>query len=233
MKTIVVTGATKGIGKAICQKFAKENFNIALCSRNSNELKKLAIELSSLGANKVVFLSTDVSKKQELKQFAEKITDEFETVDILVNNAGVFVPGKITEEEEGMLELMVETNVYSAYYLTRFLLPHIEKSDSAHIVNMCSIASQTAYDNGGSYSISKFAMLGMSKVLREELKPKNIKVTALMPGATYTASWEGVDIPQSRFMQSNEIADLVWAAYSLLGNAVVEEMVIRPQLGDL
>ncbi|MFY0673495.1 MAG: SDR family oxidoreductase [Bacteroidia bacterium] len=233
MKTIVITGATKGIGKAICEKFASEGFSIAACSRNKNDLDQLKNELEALGAHKVLIKSTDVSKKDEVLDFAQLIKSEFKQVDILINNAGVFIPGKIAEEEDGALESMIETNLYSAYHLTRALLPYISNSSKPHIFNMCSTASKMAYENGGSYSISKFAMLGMSKVLRAELKETNIKVTALMPGPTYTASWEGVDIPESRFMKSSEIADITWATYNLPGNAVVEEMILRPQLGDI
>jgi hypothetical protein len=98
---------------------------------------------------------------------------------------------------------------------------------------MCSIASIKAYPNGGSYAISKFALLGLSKVLREELKPFGIKVTAILPGATKTASWDGVDLPDDRFMMAEDIAETVFAAYSLSSRSVVEEILIRPQLGDI
>jgi short-subunit dehydrogenase len=98
---------------------------------------------------------------------------------------------------------------------------------------MCSIASIKAYPNGGSYAISKFALLGFSKCLREELKSFNIRVTAIMPGATLTASWEGVDLPEERFMRVEDVADTIYGAYSLSGRSVVEEIIIRPQLGDL
>jgi len=104
---------------------------------------------------------------------------------------------------------------------------------TGHIFNMCSIASITAYPNGGSYSISKFALLGFSKVLREELKDKNIKVTSIMPGATWSASWAGVDLPESRLMQATDIAKIVWSALEMSPSAVIEDIVIRPQLGDL
>lgn len=233
MKTIVITGASKGIGKAICEKFAQEEFAIAACSRNEAELKLLKTELEKAGASKVIIKQTDVAKKAQVLSFAEFVKHEFNHVDILVNNAGVFIPGKVTEEEDGALESMIETNLYSAYHLTRGLMTAISKSDKPHIFNMCSTASTMALQNGGSYSISKFAMLGMSKVLRAELKETIIKVTALMPGPTFTASWEGIDIPESRFMKSSEIADMLWATYNLPGNAVVEEMVLRPQLGDI
>lgn len=98
---------------------------------------------------------------------------------------------------------------------------------------MCSIASKIAYPNGGSYSISKFALLGFSKVLREELKPTGIKVTSILPGATWSNSWAGVDLPEDRLMQAHDIAIPVWSALSMSPSAVVEEITIRPQLGDL
>jgi short-subunit dehydrogenase len=90
-----------------------------------------------------------------------------------------------------------------------------------------------AYPMGGSYSIAKFALLGFSKVLREELKPKGIKVTAIMPGATWSDSWQGVDLPYERLMQPSDIAQMVWSASQLSPAAVVEDIIIRPLLGDL
>jgi short-subunit dehydrogenase len=109
----------------------------------------------------------------------------------------------------------------------------MKSAKSGHIFNICSIASIQAYPNGGSYAISKFAMLGFSKCLREELKEFGIRVSAIMPGATKTASWEGVDIPDDRFMKAEDIAETIYAAYILSSRSVVEEIIIRPLLGDL
>src|SRR5260370_41716527 len=97
---------------------------------------------------------------------------------------------------------------------------------------MCSIASIKAYPNGGSYAISKFALLGFTKVLREEMKPFNIRVTAVMPGATKTASWDGVDLPDSRFMKTEDIAEVIFNACYISARTLVEELIIRPQFGD-
>ena len=90
-----------------------------------------------------------------------------------------------------------------------------------------------AYENGGSYCISKFALYGMSKVLREELKESKIKVTSVLPGATFTASWEGADIPEERFMKARDVAEMVYSTFKLSPQSVVEDLLIRPQLGDL
>ncbi|HTQ27642.1 MAG TPA: SDR family NAD(P)-dependent oxidoreductase, partial [Puia sp.] len=154
-------------------------------------------------------------------------------IDVLVNNAGLFLSGSVYNEEAGVLEEMIETNLYSAYHLTRALLPSMMKQKRGHIFNICSIASLNAYPNGGSYSISKFALAGFSKNLREEMKPFGIKVTAVYPGAVYTDSWAGSGVDPRRIMESADIADMVYAASTLSPQATVEEILLRPQLGDL
>jgi short-subunit dehydrogenase len=109
----------------------------------------------------------------------------------------------------------------------------MKQKKEGHIFNICSIASIKAYANGGSYAISKFAMLGFSKCLREELRNYDIRVTAVMPGATKTRSWDGADFPDERFMKIEDIADTIYAANALSARSVIEEIIIRPQLGDI
>ena len=137
------------------------------------------------------------------------------------------------EEPSGRLELMMETNLYSAYHLTRTIIPGMKEKGHGHVINICSVASQIAYPNGGSYSISKFALLGFGKVLREEVKSHGIKVTNILPGATWSDSWAGVDLPEDRLMKAQDIASTVWSVLQLSPSAVIEEVVVRPQLGDL
>lgn len=231
---IVVTGGTKGIGKAIARKFYWEGNDISICSRHRKDLDAVAEEFAALHQNNHIHTSTvDVSNRGDIYRYAKEIKDTLGTVDVLINNAGVFIPGAIHEEEEGALQKMIETNLYSAYNLSRALLPNMIEAKKGQIVNMCSVASITAYPNGGSYAISKFALLGFSKCLREELKDKGIKVTSILPGATWSASWEGVDLPKNRLMQAEDIAETVYQLSQLSPSAVVEEIIIRPQLGDL
>ena len=231
---IVITGATKGIGRAIAEKFASQGFDLAICSRNNDDLKAFKKELQvQYSGIEVLTKVADMRKKKDVLAFSAFIKKNWQEVDALLNNAGLFIPGEIAKEDDGSLEMMIETNLYSAYHLSRALLPIMVKKGSGHIFNMCSIASLIAYPNGGSYSISKFALLGFSKVLREELKGKGIKVTSIMPGATWSNSWAGVDLPEDRLIQANDIAIAVWSAWQMSPAAVVEDIVIRPQLGDL
>jgi short-subunit dehydrogenase len=224
-KLLVVTGGSKGIGREIIKKFVSQGFEAITCSRGKAEFKDIK--------GKVHHLVADMSVKTQAKAFTEFVAGFNRPVDVLVNNAGYFIPGAVIDEPDGTLESMIEGNLYSAYYVTRGIAPAMREAGSGHIFNMCSIASIQAYPNGGSYAISKFAMLGLSKMLREELKESGVRVTAIVPGATLTASWEGTSLPEDRFISSEDIAETVWAAYNLSKRSVVEEILIRPQLGDL
>lgn len=233
-KVAVITGGTKGIGKAIIRKFASQGFDIITCSRNMEELQALKKEIESeCSGIELMIRKSDLSLKEEVNDFVKFVISKRSHVEVLINNTGVFIPGGITTEPEGQLETMINTNLYSAYHITRGVIPQMIHDQSGHIFNICSIASIVSYANGGSYSITKHAMLGMTKGLREELKLKGIRVTAVLPGATYTASWEGAGIPEARFMKSEDVAEAVYGAYALSRNSVVEEIIIRPQEGDI
>lgn len=226
----VITGATKGLGRATAEKFAREGFDLVVCARSEADLFDMKKTIESESGNRVHTFPADFGKKEDVAAFAVFVKKIAESVAVLVNNAGIYLPGDVTTEPEGRLERLLEVNLMSAYRLTRSLL---ENCPPRHIFNVCSIASLQAYAGGGSYSISKFALLGFSKNLREELKPRGIKVTAILPGATWSDSWRGVDLPESRLMQASDIADMTWAAFNLSPSAVVEDIVLRPQLGDL
>lgn len=230
---VIITGASKGLGKAIAEKFAAAGHHLFLCSRNEKNLQACREELQSKYPNSTIqIMATDISHKENAIAFGNFCLQNG-TPDILVNNAGSFLPGSIHTEENGVFEKMLAVNLHSAYHLTRTVLPAMMNAKSGHIFNMCSIASLAAYANGGSYSISKFALLGFNKNLRHELMPYNIKVTAIIPGAVYTDSWKGSGIDPERIMQVSDVADLVCAASLLSPQACVEEIVLRPQLGDL
>jgi short-subunit dehydrogenase len=230
---IVITGASKGMGKALAVKFATNKNNIFICARNENELKQTANEISENNKVHVEYFAADLSEKNSASKLADWLSTKKIAPDILINNAGLFIPGSVYNEEDGILEKMISANLYSAYYVTRALLPSMMEKKSGHIFNMCSVASLKAYNNGGSYSISKFALMGFSKNLREELKPFNIKVTAVYPGAVFTSSWEASGVKQSRIMEVNDISEMIYTASLLSPQACVEDIVIRPQLGDL
>lgn len=233
MKTVVITGASRGIGFAIAEIFAQNGYNLLLTSRNDINLYK-ALELlqTKYGGIEIRASAFDLSIKEEAAAFGAWCL-QHATPQILVNNAGSFEPGSIGDEADGILESQMATNLYSAYHVTRALLPAMKQDKSGHIFNICSIASLKAYPNGGSYSISKYALHGFSTNLREELKTHGIKVTSVFPGAVLTDSWEGFDNSAKRIMEAGDVAEMVYAASRLSFAACVEDVILRPQLGDL
>ena len=233
-KNVIVTGASRGIGKAIAEIFAANGYDLYLISRNDIALYKAMEELlTKYPSISIKAKAFDLSKTDEAKAAGNWVLDAGVVPDILVNNVGLFEPGSVYNEPEGQLENQIATNLYSAYHLTRTLLPKMMERKTGHIFNMCSIASLHAYHNGGAYSISKYAMHGFSKNLREEMKPHNIKVTAIHPGAVLTDSWGDYDNSKKRIMEAADIAKMVYASSQLSPAACVEDIVIRPQLGDL
>ena len=233
-KNVVVTGASKGIGYAVAEAFAAAGASLFLCSRNEVALYNAVASLQTKYPNASVKAKAfDLSKKEQAIQFGNWVNGQCNAVDILVNNAGNFLPGSVHSETDGLLEAMIETNLYSAYHVTRAVIANMISAKGGYIFNICSVASLNAYKNGGAYSISKFAMLGFSKNLREEMKPHNIKVCAVMPGAVLTDSWGGFNNSKKRIMEAKDVADIIVAATKLSPAAVVEDIVLRPQLGDL
>ena len=231
MKKAVVTGATKGIGRAIVLKLANEGFDVAFCARTQSDLDQFKAELERNYDGRFIAQVVDMGKKEDIIRFGQLVKDQMGSVDLLVNNAGVFIPCELLNaDNEDAFTQMMDVNLYSTYYMTQQVIEDMIQVGKGHIFNMCSIASIMPY---GAYAVSKHAMLGYSRVLREELKEKGVRVTAIMPGAVYTASWDGTTIPEERMMKAEDIADSVWSIFALSDRTVVEEIVLRPQLGDI
>ncbi|MCX6177165.1 MAG: SDR family NAD(P)-dependent oxidoreductase [Bacteroidetes bacterium] len=231
--TAVITGASKGIGFSVARRLAEAGFSLFIVGRDNNRLSDAKAQLLSAGAPEVYAFSGDLSQSDVAKRCTTAIFETWSSLTVLVNNAGVFLPGAMMEEEEGQFETLMTTNMNSAYHITKGLWPLLKLSNRAHVFNMCSIASITAYAAGGSYSVSKFAMLGFSKSLRLEGIPHDIRVTAILPGATLTDSWAGVDLPSTRFIEPADVANALYSAFLINENTVMEEVVLRPILGDI
>ena len=231
-KIVFISGSSSGIGKATAIKLSTLGFNLIIAGRREERLKLLKYDLESNGVE-VCALSFDLRDRTEVDKAIDSLSERWKAIDVLVNNVGVFLPGKLTEEPEGNFEVMLNTNLASTYHLTRALFPFIKNAEQPYIFNICSTASITPYLNGGSYCISKYAQYGLTKVLREELKEYNIRVSAVMPGATLTNSWSGTDLPEQRFIDPNSVAEMIYTAYQLPGNVVLEEILMRPMDGDI
>lgn len=230
----IVTGATKGIGRALVFGLLREGWNVAVTSRHEEDLLAMQSEVNTLYPDRECLVhAVDFYSKEKTVAYGKTILAHWSEIDLLINNAGIFFPGAVHQEADGILEQTMDVNLFSPYHLTRTLLPAMMQRRQGHIINLCSIASFMSYPNGGAYTISKFALLGFSKALREEMKPYGIKVTSVMPGATWSASWAGADYPKDRLMPPEDVAEVILSATRLGASSVVEEIIIRPQLGDL
>lgn len=232
--TVYVTGASRGIGKAIVEAFAEAGADVAFSARNLMHLQTLEASLKQRFPHQRFFpISADLSDKSLAISAANQAFEALGHCDVLVNNAGFFLPGGTLTEEDQTFEQMLNANVASAYHTTRVIAPKMQAAKAGSIFTICSTASIMAYVNGGSYCIAKHALLGFNKVLREELKPHGVRVTAVMPGATLTDSWSGTDLPESRFIPAEDIATAIVEVCRLSSRTVIEELLIRPQLGDI
>ena len=233
---VVVTGGSKGIGRALVLCFARAGYAVATCARSAPELAVLVATAAHHAPGAAVHaLPADLSDPADCARFAAFVLAQKGALAAVVHNTGAFLPGRLQDEpaDGSQLRQLLAVNLFSAYDLTRALLPTLLRQGSGHIFTICSTASVTAYPTGGSYGIAKHALYGFTRNLREELKGQGIRVTAVLPGATLTASWEGVDLPAERFIRPDDVAAAVFGAFCLSPQAVVEELLIRPQLGDI
>ena len=178
-------------------------------------------------------IACDLRDGVAVDAMADALLARYGAIDLLVNNAGAYRPGRIASEEDDALIEMLQANLFGAYRLTRRVLPAMVARRQGMVLNMCSTASIAAYPNGGSYSIAKHALHGFSRNLREEMKPHGVRVVALLPGATRTSSWDGAPLPEERLMPAEDVAEMAWAAWTMSARTVVEDIVMRPQLGDI
>ena len=231
---IVITGATKGIGKAIAEKFAADGHHFIVCARNLSDLEKVKSDfISNFPQSSMDIYACDISKKEQLKNFIDFIHSKFSKVDVLVNNAGQFINAEILQEEDEVFENTMSTNVSAVYYLCKAIGKEMKKNSDGYIFNIGSIAGLEPFVNCGAYTVSKFALHGLTKVLREELKNFGVKVCLVIPGATYTSSWQGTDLPKDRFVNPKDVAELIYVSTKLSKGALAEELHIQPLLGKI
>ena len=229
----IITGATKGIGRALVMHLAANKYNLALCARNADDVEKLIAELNQTHpALNFYGMATDLEKRSDVEAFANFALDSFGTIDLLINNAGLFMPSGLMDEAPDALERQMQVNVHTPHYLCKFFAREMMNQKKGHIVNICSTASLNLLTGSASYSISKAALLSLTRLLREELMPSGIRVTAVLPGATLTNSWAGTTLPADRFVLPEDIAKAVFNAISMNEGVNVDEVIIRPLLGS-
>jgi hypothetical protein len=230
----IITGATKGIGRAIVMELAANNYNIIFCARDEKEVQTLLNELTSRYSHLQFFgMRADMEESSDVREFAEFAIGSVGHVDILINNAGLYIPSGIIDEFAECLQRQMQVNVFAPHYLSKFFASRMIEAGKGHIINICSIASLEPVVRAGSYSISKTALLGLNKALREELRPAGIKVTAVLPGSTLTNSWTGTELPEDWFILPEDVAKSIINCLAMSSGANIDEIVIRPLYGKI
>jgi NAD(P)-dependent dehydrogenase (short-subunit alcohol dehydrogenase family) len=231
---ILVTGASQGIGEAIALRFAQEEAGcrLALVARSEKNLRAVARECLKLGAEVEIF-PCDVSDEAGVKALVRDVTKHFGPVDVLINNAGAFAMAPFAKTEVAMFDQQIATNLRSAFLVTRAFLPAMLKRKAGDIFFMSSIAGLGAYPQAAAYCAAKFGVTGLAKVLRAETKGTGVRVCCVHPGATWSPSWSKSGVKRERIMPAEDIAQAILAVHRLGRRTVVEEIILRPEAGDL
>jgi 3-oxoacyl-[acyl-carrier protein] reductase len=216
-KNALITGAGKGIGKAIAIALAKEGVNVILVSRTQADVDQLVVETSKLGV-KSLALSADVSDINSINNAVEKALAEFTTIDILINSAGIASFGKFLELEPTAWEKIIQVNLMGTYYATRAVIPNMIERQTGDIINISSTAGLNGNALTSAYSASKFAVLGLTDSLMQEMRKHNIRVTALTPSTVATDMAKDLNLTDGnpeKVMQSEDVAELIIAQLKL------------------
>jgi 3-oxoacyl-[acyl-carrier protein] reductase len=217
-RSALITGAGKGIGKATAIALAKEGVNLGLVARSSADLESLQSFLTSSYGIKVYIATADVSNKTEVDQAVSTLTERLGSIDILINNAGTAQFGTVVDMEPEQWERIIQVNLMGTYYVTRAVLPTMLQQSSGSIINIASTAGERGFATGSAYCASKFAVMGLTESLLQEVRKSNIRVTALTPSTVNTelAINAGLKVgDEDRMMQPEDVAELVLAALKL------------------
>ncbi|WCT11370.1 SDR family oxidoreductase [Mucilaginibacter jinjuensis] len=234
MKNALITGATKGMGRAIAFAFAKQGLNLAICSRNIKDLEQIKAELQSINQQiSIVTVQADASKKEQLLNFAQKAEAELGQIHVIVNNVGIYQPTSIMDDAEDTFDVLMNANLRPAYELYRYFGKKLAAAKDGHIFNICSIAAITPVIEAGTYTVTKAATLSLSNIMRLEMQQYGVKVTSVIPGSTLTSSWDGMAVDANKMVLPEDIASGVIAIYNMSAGANVNEITITPVFGQI
>ncbi|MGA9363905.1 MAG: SDR family NAD(P)-dependent oxidoreductase [Bacteroidota bacterium] len=225
-KVVIVTGAGRGIGKAIALRFAEEQCRLVLAARTKKEIDKVADEVRRGGAEALA-VPTDVSQEDQVDRLVKTAHKAFGRIDVLVNNAGFGIFSKVAEMKTGDFQSMFDVNVRGVFFCTRAVLPHMTEQNDGVIVNIASLAGRNAFIGGAGYCATKWALIGFARSLMLEVREHNIRVITICPGSVDT-SFGRDEGKKKTILQAQDVAETVLSAVRMPARAMVSEIDIRP-----
>jgi 3-oxoacyl-[acyl-carrier protein] reductase len=228
-KAAIVTGGTKGIGRAIAEALAREGADVCVSARHEDEVERAVGEIGDVGEGRVAGAVCDVRDYDEVKALVQYASDEFGGVDVLINNAGVGLFGKVEELKPEDFRAVLETNLFGVFYCCHEAIPLMKKRGGGYIINISSLAGTNAHPQMAAYNASKFGLNGFSEALMQEVRHDGIKVSYIMPGSVNTHF--GGDEPtedQSWQLQPEDIARVVLDLLHAHERSLPSRVEIRP-----
>lgn len=236
-KVVVVTGASKGIGKATAFAFAAAGAKVVLAARTRETLEQVAVELKGDVSNpdSILALPTDVTNVDAVKQLIQRTLDVYQHVDILINNAGIGHFGPVVDFEPDNWDAVLNSNLKAVYLCAKYALPSMLEQGGGQIINVLSIAAKVPFQASSAYCAAKAGALALTKVLASEVRQQNIRVTAVLPGSVHTPFWD--DVPEhpdfEQMLTPEHVADTIVSICQQPSGMVTEEIVVMPPLGIL
>lgn len=228
-KTAIITGASKGIGKAISLKFAANDIDVVLVARNEIQLQHVQDEIKKINKGKSLIIPTDVTNEEQVKQLVQETINHFGRIDILVNNAGV---GRFKRVDDFTLDdyhFMFDVNIKGVFLVTKYVVPHMVSREAGQIINIASIAGKTGFKTGTLYAASKHAVVGYTWSLREDLKEYKIKVAVVCPGSVVTEFGGNKPEKVEWSMEPDDVAHACHYLVSESDTVNTAELIIKPR----
>ena len=228
-KKAIITGGSRGLGKATAIAFAKEGIDVAITGRNETILKETVAELEALGVT-AIYAVFDVGNYEDVKNGIKSIITTFGSVDIVVNNAGIAAFGSFNDMEVQQWSQIIQTNLMGMYYVTKEVLPYLISKNEGDIINVASTAGLNGNANTSAYSASKFAVIGMSESLMKEVRKNNIRVCTLTPSTI--ASDMSIELgiankdSEDSVLQPEDFAELIVAGLKLPRRAMLKSAAL-------
>lgn len=230
----IVTGASRGIGAETAIAFGHAGAKVVLAARTTPDVEAVARRIRENGGEALA-VATDVTQTNQVEHLMRLAVNHYGQIDILINNAGQGKYGNVTEFELDGWNTVIESNLTSLFLCSKYALEPMLSRKSGQIINVLSVAAKTTFGGASAYCAAKAGGLALTRVLSEEVRGENIRVTAVLPGATHTSFWDGVDQPPDfhQMLTATHVAEAILSVAKLPLGMVIEEIKVTPPLGIL